>query len=400
MSLLLCLSFISFLVLICYVSYKCCRDLSHPCVITSAVWIIVISIYQLYCSYDSKYLPLSINFYLVLLSYLAPFIIISTAVGTKKYAIPKYLIYSNIRQIKLIRCLSLVSIVVIFYLVYRLVKITNRHTLFEIIMEIRKIIIEKNQLPADMKICTYFIPLAVVIFFSVQNYYKNAMSRLFVMILLLSIIMVSTLMATKGSIIQLVCCILYFLYKNKKLTKKRIIIIAGIGVLCLNFIQYSRSPDKTMYNIDEMFFVYVLSPLPALDLVLNGSVSYSTNPFGIHSFGFVYRVLQRIHIIGEIRPQGLWVQVPYLTNVYTLLGPYYMDFKIMGTFLCGTIYGTLWGFCYSLTRRNSHYFTVMYGLYIYCLIFQFFGDWFFGFFSITLQHIFYNYIVNTRIRVK
>jgi oligosaccharide repeat unit polymerase len=267
-------------------------------------------------------------------------------------------------------------------------------------MEMRRITIEEEILPADIKLCTYFTPLTMITFFSIQNYYKKAISTFFTIILLLSIIAVSSLMATKGSIIQLLCCILYFLYKNKKINPSRIIIITGIGFLCLNLIQYGRSTDKTIYNIGEMFFVYFLSPLPALDLVVNGAVSYPNDFFGIHSFGFVYRVLQRIHIINEIKTPGLWVQVPYLTNVYTLLGPYYMDFKIIGTFLCGIVYGSMWGFCYSLTRRNSHYFTIIYGLYIYCLVFQFFGDWFFGFFSVTLQCIFYNYIINTRIRIK
>jgi oligosaccharide repeat unit polymerase len=319
--------------------------------------------------------------------------------GAKKYAIPKYLIYPNIRQVKLIRGLSLISIVIIFYIVYRLIIITSQYTLFEIIMEMRKITLEED-LPADVKLCTYFIPLTIIIFFSAQNYYKESLPKFVAIILLLSIIIISTLMAAKGSIIQLFCCIIYFLYKNKKLTKKRIIIILVIGFFCLNIIQYGRSNDKTIYDIGEMFFVYFLSPLPAFDLIVNGGVSYSSDFFGINSFGFIYRVLQRIHIINEIKPQGLWVQVPYLTNVYTLLGPYYMDFKIIGTFFCGIIYGSLWGFGYSLTRRNSHYFTIIYGLYIYCLIFQFFGDWFFGFFSITLQFIFYNYIINTKIRIK
>jgi oligosaccharide repeat unit polymerase len=269
-------------------------------------------------------------------------------------------------------------------------------------MEMRRITMEDKILPVDVKFCTYFTHLAIIIFFSAQNYYRNAISGFLAAMLLLSIVAISSLMATKGSIIQLLCCIVYFLYKNKKLTWKRIILIASVGLLFLNIIQYSRSQDKTTYNdtVSEMIFVYFLSPLPALDLIVNNGVSYTNDLFGIHSFGFIYRVLQRMHIIDEIKPQDLWVQVPYLTNVYTLLGPYYMDFKVIGTVLCGIIYGSIWGFGYSLTRRGSHYFTIMYGLYIYCLVFQFFGDWFFGFFSVTLQCIFYNYIINIRIRIK
>jgi oligosaccharide repeat unit polymerase len=310
--------------------------------------------------------------------------------------------HPDMRQIKLVRCLSLIGITINFYLVFRFIQITNRHTLFEIIMEMRRITIEEGQLPADIKFCTYFTPLTVIVLFAKQNYYKKAISTFSTIILLLSIIAVSGLMATKGSIIQLLCCMVYFLYINKKINPCRFIIIVAIGLLCLNFIQYGRSPDKNMYSNDigEMLFVYFLSPLPAFDLVVNGSVSYTNDFFGIHSFVFIYRVLQRLGIIDKIQSQSLWVQVPYLTNVYTLLGPYYMDFKMIGTFLCGIIYGSMWGFCYSLTRRGSHYFTIMYGLYIYCLIFQFFGDWFFGFFSVTLQCIFYNYILNTRIRIK
>jgi oligosaccharide repeat unit polymerase len=266
-------------------------------------------------------------------------------------------------------------------------------------MEMRIITIEEDVLPIDVKICTYFVPLSVILFFSVYNYYKNIIPGVFLLLLFLGIIGVAALMATKGSIIQLLCCIIYFLYKSKKLNLKRVIIIVGIALLCLNIIQYGRSTDKNVYNIDELFFVYFLSPLPAFDLIVNNAVSYSNNFFGIHSFGFVYRVLQRVGVIGEIKTQSLWVKVPYLTNVYTLLGPYYMDFKVLGTFLCGTIYGIIWGFCYSLTRRDSHFFTIMYGLYIYCLVFQFFGDWLFGFFSITLQCIFYNYIVNIKTRI-
>lgn len=88
-----------------------------------------------------------------------------------------------------------------------------------------------------------------------------------------------------------------------------------------------------------------------------------------------------------------WIGVPMATNVYTMPGYFYIDYGVLGIIVCAFIYGVVFGRIYSSIKfKHNIGGVIFYSLYLYCIIFQFFGDWFLTFFSSTLQSIFWIFL--------
>ena len=81
-----------------------------------------------------------------------------------------------------------------------------------------------------------------------------------------------------------------------------------------------------------------------------------------------------------------WVEVPVPTNVYTVMSDPFADFGYIGIFVFAVIEGLFWGFLYKRgVQQNKIQWKIFYAVYFYTLIFQFFADYIFTFFSVLLQ---------------
>lgn len=263
---------------------------------------------------------------------------------------------------------------------------------------------ELTHMPLYVKLASYASPLELILFcygFSVK---KTKVLTLEYWSCFLLMIFQIFLMASKGGYFQIFFAVIFLLIEYKKMTKKLLITIV-VSVFILVFtLQLARGGN---YKIEKDFLItffygYFLSPLPAFDLLLKGEINLETNMFGGGSLQFFYRVLERFGVCSVpelVYRSNNWVAVPVLTNVFTILGNYYTDFKVLGIILVAMIYGLIYGILYSkLSKGHSIFSRIFYALWYYCLIFQFFGDWFFGFFSVTLQSTFWLFILTHRFK--
>lgn len=381
--------------LLLFVIFKISHDLFHPAFITVFVWLIIVTIYNWVIFKTHIWHGLSELFYIFVFIYLLCFSIFALAATGNKFSGKLLKVNLGIKFVFFqICCLILIGLTDLY--------------LFKTVQQVGMSAIrdELCVLPVYAKLATYAAPLELILFcygFSLKK--SKVLSLLYYSSFLLVILQIF-LMGSKGGYFQILICLVFLLHEHNKLTKKTIFFMCGIFLVLISTLQLLRGGGNDKIErtfIGNFLYTYFLSPLPALDLIFTGEIDLSWNKFGGGSLAFLYRFLVKLGITSSpymvYRADG-WVEVPYLTNVFTILGNYYVDFGIAGIIACGVIYGTIFGVLYSKIRvNNSIYSKIFYALWLYCLVFQFFGDWFFGYFSITLQSMFWLFLVTHRFKI-
>jgi oligosaccharide repeat unit polymerase len=146
--------------------------------------------------------------------------------------------------------------------------------------------------------------------------------------------------------------------------------------------QVMRRDENTRENYDLLYTlqIYVFSAFPAFDSIISGVTVMPEYSPGGYVFSSLSSILNWFTTFnGNPDPLALYeyVYIPYPTNVYTVLNFYYLDFGLPGIFIFSIIYGVLSGVLYNISNQGSRIFEIIYSMYIFVLIFQFFGDFFF-----------------------
>lgn len=157
---------------------------------------------------------------------------------------------------------------------------------------------------------------------------------------------------------------------------------ALFGVMVLT--QLARTIAGESIRLEMFLSLYTYSPIVAL-----GYMKDAVNaPFGAHVFRFLYAVQH--DILGGVEPVRViqdYVAIPHLTNVYTVMQPFALDFGLMGIVFGATVYGFFFGILYFRAVGNRQLATVVYAGLSVILAGQFIGEFLFTMFSGHLQFI-------------
>ena len=155
--------------------------------------------------------------------------------------------------------------------------------------------------------------------------------------------------------------------------------------------------------ISGMFYTYLFGGLPALDLITNSEMKSSE--FGQNSLQFFSRFIKSFGnssnktestYENDITYEG-YLFVPNPTNVYTIIGPFWLDFRYYGVAIFGFLYGLLFGFLYKRALQMKIYGIVTYCLFVSALILPFFGEFIFAYLSYFIQVFILSYFVDKSI---
>lgn len=393
------LIFYGFSLFLLYLIWTVFKDCLHPAFVTVAIWLLVIGSYNYLIRKTNIWISLSDGFYLVIIAYIAAFCIFSgffsshnfsgntikaVRFGIKQkfflYASIFFLFISNIYYIDLIKTVGF--------------SLLREETEFG------------SSLPFYAKCSSYFVQPGIIVFFlGITNIQSRKKYRILLFILALMILISFFTSMNKGGFFQLAVCIFYFLKASKKLNKKTFFLLIFLFLLLVITVQFLRSGNEASNEnfFTRFLYVYFLSPAPAFDAVVTGSKNLHSEYFGCWTLSFFYRVFNKLGLC-KVIPSTLlkaekWIGVPYATNVYTMPGYFYIDYGIAGIILCAFLYGGIFGKLYSSIKyKNSINKKIFYAMYLYCLVFQFFGDWFFGFFSVTIQSFFWIFILTRKFK--
>ena len=166
----------------------------------------------------------------------------------------------------------------------------------------------------------------------------------------------------------------------------RIIVLIAVAFLLMIPLHFVRGEGSYVTSIDDIIALYIYSPLVAFEYM---NVD-SSMPFGAYVFRFFYAIGNILGIAPEpvvlILP---YLNVPILTNVYTIMHPFYHDFGMLGVLLQASIYGFFFGFLYLFSVKKGGLWLILFSGYSIVLVAQFIVDLLITLFSFNLQFLIY-----------
>ena len=380
--------FILLLFLFCYFYTK---SFFHPSVIICSVWGGLLLAYSFF---DHPLYDLSNRFFYVLWLWILPFCLCSLAFSRRVIKI-SCKIKSNDFNAEVFK--KLYPYVIGFSLCFIFLFIFYSRGE---IAAIRELLLEE-ELPPLLKLGFYLSSFfSIYTFYAILNY--KYLSKKKIVLLLVLILIISLLKSNKTSFIALFCGILYCLYKNGKLRIKylliSILVLLGlVSLVSIGRADYNFESDSGVLNF---VYIYTLSPLTAFDSLINNEITISEGTIGSSTFTFLYKILAIFGIPLKFSDLGTWVYVPLPTNVFTTLRGFYMDFGCWGVTLISAFLGSIWGVLYKFQEKNYGIFVMFYASMVFSLFIQFFGDYFFYTMSVTIQYLFFSFLLQSKFKVK
>ena len=116
-------------------------------------------------------------------------------------------------------------------------------------------------------------------------------------------------------------------------------------MMFMHFFRASSDDSTTLYQVIS---IYLYSPIVAL-----GNLSPSTEFFGMETFRFFYALFYSFSIsnIEPIKVISEYVNIPFPTNVYTIMRPYYNDFGLFGVFLGSIFFSLFFGYIFKINKK-------------------------------------------------
>ena len=215
----------------------------------------------------------------------------------------------------------------------------------------------------------------------------------------------SVLAVGKSQFLFLIISMILVWSFTKQISKKTILLGFSFLVVTFSMLQLARSNEEDDQDnvVSGMFYTYLFGGLPALDQVTSSQMQSSE--FGQNSLQFFQRFIKAFGdhpkkiedtYNNDITYDG-YLFVPNPTNVYTIIGPFWLDFRYCGVVIFGFLYGVLFGFLYSKAVKMYIYGIVTYCLFVSSLVLPFFGEFIFAYLSYFIQVFILSYLVDKSI---
>jgi oligosaccharide repeat unit polymerase len=255
--------------------------------------------------------------------------------------------------------------------------------------------------PFNIKIGSYSYTFSYIFLLYCLLFKKIRKFKLRFVFLLICVMFITVVSASKSAIIQFFICIFFGIILRKKMKLK---LLLPLFIITIAFLYYVTINRDRAYLEDEnallkYAYIYLLSPLPAFDYLLTDYRIPIDSNNHLAFFAFFFRVVNRLNLNIDIPEfKGLVVYVPYQTNVYTLVGSIYWSYRYLGIPVFGILYGVIYGILYEKgIKKNNEYYKMLYSLFIFDLIMQFFGETLISFLSITIQQMLISFLLTKKL---
>lgn len=136
------------------------------------------------------------------------------------------------------------------------------------------------------------------------------------------------------------------------LSTRTIFSVAGVTLLLMLGIHLTRAGEGDESTLLEVLGTYIYSPIVALGYM----EPYSASQTGPYVFRFLYAIGHALNLTGPPAQTILdYVAVPSLTNVYTVLQPFFHDFSISGVFFGAIVYFIIFTALFLCAQRGSRF---------------------------------------------
>lgn len=221
-----------------------------------------------------------------------------------------------------------------------------------------------------------------------------------VLLIIFLLILNSIAIMDKGTLFFIIIVVVFVLFEKGKIKTVHMSIGGSIIVVLFFMLTVLRggTDDEGNYNAQmdllEFLSIYIFAN-PVAFSYLNQAV---VPQFGANTFYLLYYYLERYgfgdYIVVDIVQE--FVYVPVLTNLYTIMQPFYVDFGSIGVAYFALIYGIFTGWCYTGYRRGSSAMKCLYTYMVMVLVLQFGQEQIFLLPVVFLKICFIIYILTQR----
>ncbi len=361
------------------------RKIFAPIFITPFLWAIMLILFNIL---PHDLYPIQAQFYVGITVWVTSFYTAAMLISASN--LQNLNLYNNRVNINLLKFLLILTFILAILLIFFLIReaLNGQTDLF--FLNLREINTGAVETERSIGPLIYAFNLAYIFFLiKVLEYSKTKAYDKFHLILFLTLnITLSILTVARTSFFYLfVSTFIVLLFKGQVKAKHYIYSISCILTLMIGISVWKSlgSDDSTLSLLAETLQVYVFSPMPAFDKLVPDSELF----WGANTFRFFYAICSSLGVDLPVNKTLYeWTNVPYPTNVYTVMYPFYKDFGFFGVFSFGFIYGLIFQTICKLAEGKNKIFILIYAVTCPMLLLQFFGEYFFTNFSSTLQLIF------------
>lgn len=220
--------------------------------------------------------------------------------------------------------------------------------------------------------------------------------RLYIVSLIMAILYGACTMGRTPVLTAIAFNIALYLISNRKVKLFRLVryallfcaLFIGMGVLMDKGGDLNSSFTENVNSGVETLGLYILSPMNAIDVVLNG---HGPLKFGMRTFRFFYVLFNSVGFIkvdaADFDLVDEFIFVPYPVNVYTYYNPYIRDFGALFSLFCLFVFMAWhsWAFVKCINNQNSYFPKLTYCFLFYPLLMSIFNDQYASLFSTWLQ---------------
>lgn len=253
---------------------------------------------------------------------------------------------------------------------------------------LRAINIGYDDLALDFGLLSNFTVFGIIVFLIELDRYSDS-NKWRVYFLLVLNVFFFVLTMSKTNFLAITISSLYVLHIKGKVNIKKIFLAAFIFGVFSIILQYVRRLENEEFDMMNFFSVYLASSSVAFDQI----TFPPTENFGENTFRIFY-VFKNL-LGSSVTPINTVLDFNYvgsITNTYTTMYPFYVDFKTTGVLIFSIITGWIYGFTSKKSITGSIVQRVQYAYFTAYIIMQFIGEFFFTNISFTLQLIIYAYL--------
>lgn len=180
----------------------------------------------------------------------------------------------------------------------------------------------------------------------------------------------------KGAFFILAICSLFVMMERRVIRLRTmglaLVILVGVFFVFNDLRETTEARDSQM-DFLEFFSVYITSPSVAFCTC----VQDLSGQYGLNTFAVFYDFLVRFGVGNFVvfnEPQP-FVMVPVVTNVYTVMQPFFMDFGYPGVAFFAVIYGLLSGVLFRYHRNGNAIARCLYTFLVQILVLQFYQEY-------------------------
>ncbi|HCD7313362.1 TPA: O-antigen polymerase [Enterobacter chengduensis] len=197
--------------------------------------------------------------------------------------------------------------------------------------------------------------------------------KLFILSFVLALPML-LLLGAKVLVLLYLSTILILTPKRLKLSK--VVLFGGGFILCFLGVMSLRYPDAP----PGLMFYYLYNYMSGGILAFSQLPDNASENFGFYSFRNIYLWLTFLYPFKIANIVQEWVFIPFPTNIYTYLRPYFMDFGYF-SIVFPAFFGFFSGRIYTWKYKNVRAYYIVYPLALYAILMQLIDDQYFTWLS-------------------